>query len=261
MKVKQPKNRFKDGLKKGRLQIGLWSGLASPLAAEVLSRSPFDWITIDMEHAPNTLSDVVAQLQAMAAGEVSPIVRPPWNDFVIIKQLLDAGAQSLIVPFVQNAEEAGRAVAATRYPPKGIRGVAGGARGSGFGVYDDYLATAHREIALVVQAETADAVGQIRQIAAVDGVDGVFIGPADLSASMGHLGNPGHPEVQAMIRTALKGIKEAGKAAGILSFNPDQAVEYAAMGYDFVATASDTGLLMSGARTLAAKFEHLKTAK
>ena len=256
--MKIPRNRFKEGLRKQRLQIGLWSGLGSAVAAEVLSRSAFDWMTIDMEHAPNTLNDVVAQLQAMAPGDVSPIVRPPWNDFVIIKQLLDAGATSLLIPYVQNVEEARQAVAATRYPPKGIRGVAGGARGSLYGQYDDYLANAHKEIALVVQAETAEAVDVIADIAAVDGVDGVFVGPSDLSASMGHLGNPGHPEVQAKIRQALKGIKAARKAAGILSFNPDQALEYVTMGYDFVAVASDVTLLANGARSLAQKFEKAK---
>lgn len=248
------RNAFKAGLKEGRFQTGLWSNLRSPMVAELLSHAPFDWLLIDMEHGPNTLGDVVAQLQAMRAGSVSAAVRPPWNDRVIIKQLLDAGAQTLIVPFVETVEEAEAAVAATRYPPAGIRGVAGGTRAMLFGEVENYHATADAEICLIVQMETAGAAEQVDKIAAVDGIDAVFIGPADLAASLGLLGEREHPKVQAIIETSLEHIHGAGKAAGILSFDPKQATTYARMGFDFVAVGSDQSLLRNGARALAERF-------
>jgi 4-hydroxy-2-oxoheptanedioate aldolase len=257
--MKLPKNRFKSGLKKsGAPLLGVWSNLKSPMVAELLSGTGFDWAVLDMEHGPNDLGDIVSQLQVMEAGSVPVIVRPPWNDFVLIKRLLDSGVTSLLIPYVQNAEEAREAVAATRYPPDGIRGVAGGSRATRFGMVADYHQNAHKEICITVQVETASAVDEIEAIAAVKGVDALFVGPADLAASMGHLGDFNHADVQTMIRTAAKRIKAAGKPAGILSFSPDQAREYIAMGYDFVAIASDQSLLVSAAKTLLAKFDDVR---
>lgn len=257
--MKHPVNQFKAALKSGRRPLlGVWSNLKSPMVAEVLSHSDFDWLLIDMEHGPNELGDVVSQLQAMGGGEVPPIVRPPWNDYVMFKRLLDAGVQSLIVPYVQNADEARAAVAATRYPPEGIRGVAGGSRATVFGNVANYHANAHKEICLTVQVETASAVEQIEDIAAIDGIDAIFIGPADLAASMGHLGNFNHEDVQALIASAAKRIKATGKAAGILSFNAEQAKHYVSLGFDFVAIASDQSLMVSAAKSLLAGFDDLR---
>jgi len=256
--MKLPGNRFKAALRKRKLLIGLWSNLKSPMVAELISHMPYDWVVIDMEHGPNELGDIVAQLQAGNGGKVARIVRAPWNDRVIIKRLLDAGARTLIIPFVQNAEEAAHAVASTRYPPKGARGVAGGSRATVFDQVENYHANAHKEICLILQAETAEAVDNIPQIAKVPGVDSVFVGPSDLAASMGHLGNFNHPDVQAKIAEAVGMIHAAGKPAGILAFNPEQAKKYAALGYDFIAVGSDQSILASGAKALAAKFDEIR---
>ena len=194
-----PKNKFKAGLANGDLQIGLWSTLCSNIVAEIIGDSGFDWILIDTEHTPNETPNLVSQMQAMATGTAAPIVRPAWNDTVLIKRLLDIGANSLLIPFVQNAEEAAAAVAATRYPPEGVRGVTGSGRAARYGRVTDYLHTAAEEICVIVQIETSDALSQLREIASVPGVDAVFIGPSDLSASLGHLGNPSHPEAQAAL--------------------------------------------------------------
>ncbi len=257
--MKLPKNQFKAALRKsGSKSFGVWSGLGSTLVAEILANSDFDFAVIDMEHSPNDLGDVVAQLQASNAGPVPFAVRPPWNDFVVIKRLLDAGTQSLIIPFVQNAEEAAAAVAATRYPPDGIRGVAGGSRATAFGRVKDYFANAHKEICVIVQVETGVAVEQIAAIAAVKGVDGIFIGPADLSASLGQLGNIGHEDVMAVMRDALAGIHKAGKAALTLSFNAAQAEVFTEMGFDAVVVGSDQSLMMDAAVARTAAFAKYK---
>lgn len=247
-----PKNQFKQKLKNGNLQIGLWSTLASPIVAEVIGDSGFDWILIDTEHTPNELPMIVAQMQAMAAGTASPIVRPAWNDKVLIKRLLDSGANSLLIPFVQNADEAHAAVAATRYPPDGIRGVTGSGRAARYGRVKDYLHRAADEIAVIVQIETGDAMEQIAEIAQVKGVDAVFIGPADLSASMGHLGNPKHPDVQAAIKQGIETLNEIGKPAGILAFHPADAHRYIEWGARFVAVGSDLSILVKGTTALTA---------
>lgn len=252
--MQHPVNHLKKALADGERQIGIWSSLCSPNVAEIVSLTDFDWMVIDMEHAQNDLDDVIEQLRAMAGGKVSPIVRPPWNDFVAIKRLLDAGVTSMVIPYVQNAAEAEAAVAATRYPPKGIRGVAGGSRASRYSRTSDYYERADHEICLILQVETASAVEEIEAIAAVDGVDAIFIGPSDLAASMGHLGNPAHPEVFEKIREARERIDTAGVAPGILSFNPEQAQSYLDLGYRFVAVGSDQRLLMNGADALSASF-------
>lgn len=197
---------------------------------------------------------MLAQLQAMQAGTATPIVRPAWNDPVLLKRLLDIGAQAVLVPFVQNVQEAEKAVAACHYPPAGIRGITGSGRGSHYGRVPDYLKRADAEICVLVQVETGEALAQIEAIASVDGVDGVFIGPADLSASLGHIGNPGHAEVQAAIKDAVDRLTALGKPAGILTPSETDARRYIEWGYRFVAVGSDLGLLTKNADALAKAF-------
>jgi 4-hydroxy-2-oxoheptanedioate aldolase len=212
-------NTFKHALASGQAQIGLWCTLASPYAAELVAGSGFDWLLLDTEHTPADVPLVLQQLQAVAAEPLHrahPVVRAAWNDPVLIKRILDIGAQTLLLPFVQNADEARAAVAAMRYAPRGIRGMGGTMRASHYGRDVDYVRDAESELCLLVQVETAEALAQLEAIAAVDGVDGIFIGPADLSASMGHPGNAGHPEVRAAIDDAIRRIRAAGKAPGIL---------------------------------------------
>jgi len=250
-----PVNAFKKALKEGKAQIGLWSSLGSNMVAEGIAHSGFDWILLDTEHSPNELPALVSQLQAMKGGTATPIVRPAWNDAVLVKRLLDIGVQSLLFPFVQTPEEAKRAVAATRYPPHGIRGVATTARASNFGRVKDYLKKANDEICVLVQVETMEAIGRLRDIASVDGVDGVFIGPSDLAASMGHLGNFQHPDVQKVITAAIQEIRAAGKAGGYLTGVEDEAKKRLAEGYQFVAVGSDNGVLLKNADALAQRFK------
>ncbi len=250
-----PKNAFKHDMAAGKLQIGLWCSLCSNIAAELVSYSGFDWLLLDTEHSPNEVPDILSQLQASARGTAHSIVRPAWNDPVLIKRYLDIGAQTLLLPYVQNAEEAKRAVEATRYPPHGIRGVTGSGRAAKFGRITDYLKTANDEICVLVQVETREALAQIDKIAAVPGVDGVFIGPSDLSASFGHIGNPAHPEVQKAIEDAGKRIRAAGKGAGILTGNEDEARRYIGWGYNFVAVGTDLVLLARATDSLAQRFK------
>ncbi|MCA3264392.1 MAG: HpcH/HpaI aldolase/citrate lyase family protein [Telmatospirillum sp.] len=250
-----PVNAFKKALKEGKKQIGLWSSLGSNMVAEGIAHSGFDWILLDTEHSPNELPGLVTQLQAMKGGTATPIVRPAWNDAVLVKRLLDIGVQSLLFPFVQTVEEAKRAVAATRYPPQGIRGVATTARASNFGRVKDYLKKANDEICVLVQVETMEAIGRLREIASVDGVDGVFIGPSDLAASMGHLGNFQHPDVQKVISAAIGEIRAAGKAGGYLTGVEDEAKKRLAEGYQFVAVGSDNGVLLKNTDALAQRFK------
>ena len=248
-----PENRFKARLRAGETQWGLWSSLTSPVAAEALSLVGFDWMLFDTEHSPIEIASLQPILQAAATGTASAVARPAWNDKVLIKKLLDIGVQTLLVPFVETPEEAQAAVRATRYPPEGIRGVAGSTRASRYGTVPDYLKRANGEVCVLVQIETAQAMSGLEEIAAVEGVDGVFIGPSDLSASMGFLGNPAHPDVQEAIRTAAQRIVAAGKVPGILATNGDDAIRYRDWGYRFVAAAVDIGLLMGAARALHAK--------
>jgi 4-hydroxy-2-oxoheptanedioate aldolase len=250
-----PKNNFKHGLARGELQIGLWCSLCGNIPAEVVAYSGYDWLLLDTEHSPNELPNLLAQLQAVAPGTASAIVRPAWNDTVLIKRVLDIGAQSVLLPYVQNADEARRAVAATRYPPKGVRGVTGSGRAARYGRVADYLKRADEEICVLVQAETRQALDNIEEIAAVDGVDGVFIGPSDLAASLGHIGQPGHPSVQAALKEAVDKLRNAGKPAGILTTNEDEARRYIDWGYLFVAVGSDIGLLAKNADALAKTFK------
>ncbi|MBW9107447.1 4-hydroxy-2-oxoheptanedioate aldolase [Paraburkholderia phenoliruptrix] len=255
--MEMPRNTFKAALKDGRLQIGLWIGLADPYAAELLAGAGFDWLLIDGEHAPNDVRQILSQLQAVAPYPVHPVVRTVIGDVPLIKQFLDIGAQTLLVPVVESAEQAAQMVAATRYPPNGIRGVGSAlARSSRWNQVDDYLRQADAEMCVLVQVETSAGLEQLDAIAAVDGVDGVFFGPADLSASMGFLGQPGHPEVQRTILDGIRRVRAAGKAAGILSADPTLARRYIEAGASFVAVGVDTTLLVRAARELATYFKN-----
>jgi 4-hydroxy-2-oxoheptanedioate aldolase len=249
-----PPNPFKRALAAGRPQIGLWCTLCSPISVEVVAGSGFDWLLLDTEHSPNELDMVLAQLQAAAAYPTHAVVRPPWNDMVTIKRLLDIGAQSLLIPYVQDAEEARQAVAFTRYPPEGRRGVAGTTRASRFGRVPDYARRAHEELCLLVQVETRQALANIEAIAAVSGVDGIFVGPADLAADMGHAGEPGHPEVQAAIEEAITRIRRAGKAPGILFADEARVRRYLELGALFVAVGVDMAMLARQTEALAARY-------
>lgn len=248
-------NPLKRALKEGRPQIGLWSSLASHITVEVLAGSGFDWLLLDTEHSPNDLSMVHNQLQAMAGGTASAVVRPAWNDAVLFKRLLDLGVQNFLVPMVQNAEEARRAVAATRYPPHGVRGLGTITRANRYGRVKDYLQRANEEICLIVQIETREALANLESIAAVPGVDGLFIGPSDLSADMGHLGASGHPEVRRAIDEAIGRTCKAGKIAGILTPLEEYARHCLDRGCLFVAVGSDVGILARHSEALAARFK------
>ncbi|MDT3252206.1 4-hydroxy-2-oxoheptanedioate aldolase [Serratia sp. root2] len=249
-------NSFKKALQEKRPQIGLWLGLCSGYSAELLAGAGFDWLLIDGEHAPNNVQTVLGQLQAIAPYPSHPVVRPPWNDAVIIKQLLDVGAQTLLIPMIQNAEQAREAVRATRYPPHGVRGVGSAlARASRWNRVPDYLLQADAQMCVLVQIETREAVKNLDAILQVEGVDGVFIGPADLSADMGFAGNPKHPEVQRTIDDAIARISAAGKAPGILMADPQLAQRYLASGALFVAVGVDTTLLARAAESLASDFK------
>ena len=249
------RNVFKQAVKERRLQIGLWSSLCSNIGVEIISDSGFDWILLDTEHSPNEIPNLLQQLQAAGRGTASPVVRAAWNDLVLIKRILDIGAQSILIPYVQTPDEARRAVAAVRYPPRGMRGVAGAARASRYGRITDYLKKADDEICLLVQVETRSAIEQIEAIASVEGIDGVFIGPADLSASLGHLGNAQHPDAQKAIQDAARRLNAVGKAAGILTGVEAEARRYIEWGYNFVAVGTDTVLLARTADTLAKTFK------
>jgi 4-hydroxy-2-oxoheptanedioate aldolase len=255
MKVDLPQNPFKRALKAGQPQIGLWSSLSSNYSVEVIAGAGFDWILLDMEHSPNDLESLLSQLQAAAPYATHPIVRVPWNDMVTIKRVLDAGAQSLLIPYVQNASEAKAAVSNTRYPPAGVRGVAGTTRATRFGRVKDYAKRAHEELCVLVQLETKPALDEIEKVAAIDGVDGIFIGPADLHASMGYTGETANPAVMPLIEDSIRRIRKAGKAPGYLSPVEADAKRMLAAGAQFVAVGADVGLLARGAENLLAKFK------
>ena len=262
--MQTPINRFKQAMAQGQAQIGLWLGLADAYSAEILAGTGYDWLLIDGEHAPNDVRSVLHQLQAIAsaAGALPPgtpaphpIARVPVGDTALIKQYLDLGAQTLLVPMVDTAEQAQQLVRATRYAPEGVRGMGSAlARSSRWQAYPQYVQEANQHICLLVQAETVQAMQHLDAIAAAPGVDGVFIGPADLSASMGHPGNPGHPDVQAAIHDGIARILRAGKAPGILATTEAQARQWLAAGALFVAVGVDTMLLASAAQDLLARF-------
>ena len=249
-----PRNAFKHAIAAGKPQIGLWLSLSSNYSAEVCAGSGFDWLLLDTEHSPNEIDMVLSQLQAIAPYPSHPVVRVAWNDAVIVKRTLDVGAQTLLFPFVQSAAEAAAAVAATRYPPRGIRGVAGTTRATRFGRVKDYAKRAHEETCVLVQVETQEAVDAIEAIAKVDGVDGIFIGPADYHASLGYPGETANPAVLPKIEEAVRRIRAAGKSPGILTPDEKLAKRYLELGALFVAVGADIGLLARGSEALAGKF-------
>jgi 4-hydroxy-2-oxoheptanedioate aldolase len=248
-------NPFKAALAARQAQVGLWLSMADPYLAEVSATAGFDWLLIDGEHAPNDVRSTLAALQAMAPYRSQPVVRLVSGEVALIKQVLDIGAHNLLVPMVDTAEQARLRAAATQYPPRGIRGVGSAVgRASRWSGRKDYLDVADDEVCLLVQAETVTALRNLEAICAVDGVHGVFIGPADLAASMGHRGNPGHPEVQAAIEGAIRTIVASGKAAGTLTGDNALARRYLELGCTFVATGVDVLVYANAARRLAAEF-------
>ena len=251
-----PHNRFKAALRAGELQIGLWVGLANGNAAEALATCGFDWLLLDGEHAPNDVHSLLEQLRAMAAYPVQPVVRAVQGEVALVKQILDLGAQTVLIPMVDTAEQAALMVRAMRYAPEGIRGMGAAlARASRWNQVDDYLNCANDEMCLLVQAETQTALHNLEAIAQTEGVDGVFFGPADLSASMGYRGQPSHPSVQQAILDGIATVRRAGKAAGILMADRALAQRYIDAGALFVAVGVDTTLLVRAAQDLAAHFK------
>jgi 4-hydroxy-2-oxoheptanedioate aldolase len=250
-----PKNHFKSAIRDGNLQVGLWLNMGEALPAEIAATAGFDWLVIDGEHGPNDLRSILAQLQALAAYPVEPVVRVPVGEPWILKQVLDIGARTVLVPMVESADQARELVRAMRYPPKGIRGVgAAVARASAFNTISDYADGAADEICLLVQAETTAAIADLENIAGVEGVDGVFIGPADLSADMGFLGRIEAPEVQRVIEKAIGTITDAGKAAGILTFSESLNRRYIELGARFVAVGADVTEFAGALRSLASRY-------
>lgn len=253
-----PKNLFKQALKQGELQIGCWMGVAAPYLSEITATSGFDWVVIDGEHAPNDLRSIAAQLQILSGLPTHAVVRPPIGETWVIKQLLDAGAQSLLVPMVDSAEQARDLVAAVSYPPEGVRGVGASlGRASEFGQIKDYVTTADQEICLLIQIESVKGLDALDDILAVDGIDGVFIGPADLAADMGYLGQSNAPEVIGAITGAIKRIAASDKAAGILTMDPEFQRECRDLGARFIATEIDITLFARKIREAAASAQAL----
>ena len=250
-----PRNHFKRALHEGRQLVGLWHSIGHPTVTEVLADSGLDWVLIDTEHAPNEVGHVGDALRALAGSPVTGVVRPAWNDAVLLKRILDVGAQTLLVPYVQSPDEASRAVAAVRYPPAGVRGVASMHRGNRFGRVQDYFTRADAEMCVLVQLETRASVDALEDIAAVEGVDGVFIGPSDLSASLGYLGQPRHPDVRRVIEDAGRRARAAGRPIGILAPVEEDAEHWLAQGFGFVAVGGDVLSLRRDVDRLVARFK------
>lgn len=257
-----PKNLFKQALQDGRAQIGLWQAIANAYTVEISAGAGYDWLLLDAEHAPNDVPLLMSQLQAMKGSASHAVIRPPIGETWIVKQLLDIGAQTLLIPMVESGEHAQAMVRAVRYPPHGVRGVGAAlARASNFNRIPDYLQTANDQICLLLQIESRAGLAALDAIAATEGVDGVFIGPADLAADMGYLGNPAAPEVQAEVEKALKRIQAAGKAAGILSGDLALAKRYLELGASFVAIGNDVTLFANATSRLLEDFKRIEAAK
>ncbi|MFE1839728.1 aldolase/citrate lyase family protein [Streptomyces sviceus] len=252
-----PPNAFKAALARGEQMIGMWCSLADPYPAEIVAGAGFDWLLLDTEHSHADIATVLSQLQAVAPYPCSAVVRPPVNDPVVIKRLLDVGAQSLLIPQVESAGEARDAVAATRYAPTGVRGVSTLTRATRFGRVNDYAELAHTELCVLIQVESRHALEQIGQIASVDGVDGIFIGPSDLAASLGHPGDLNAPSVIEAVEGAIGRVRSAGKPAGVLTTDPAFARRCIDLGTTFTAVGVDVGLLARGADALAQAFRQL----
>lgn len=248
-------NSFRRRLLAGEVQYGLWLGMSEPFSAEICAGAGFDWLLIDAEHGPNDLRTIFAQLQAIEPYASQPVVRPPQGDHVLIKQLLETGVQTLLIPMVESAEQAAGLVAAMRYPPKGIRGVGSAlARASRWGRIDNYLHSANEQMCLLVQVETRRGLDNLEAIAAVDGVDGVFFGAADLAASFGMLGQNDHPDIVAAITRGLQVVAGMGKAGGVLCADRQLVAVYRAAGANFIAVGVDTLLLSAATSQLAASY-------
>jgi 2-dehydro-3-deoxyglucarate aldolase len=247
-------NAFRRDLLAGKKLIGCWSSLSNAITTEVLGVAGFDWILLDGEHSPNDVGTFIPQLMALKDSASAPVVRPSSNNTVEIKRLLDAGFYNFLVPFVETAEEAARAVAATRYPPQGVRGVSVSQRSNRYGTVAEYFTGINEQICVAVQIESNAGVAAAAAIAAVDGVDCIFVGPSDLAAGMGHLGNANHPEVQAAITAVYAAAKAAGKPSGILAPKEEDARRYMAMGATFVAVGSDLGVFRSATQALRDKY-------
>jgi 4-hydroxy-2-oxoheptanedioate aldolase len=250
-----PINRFKRAILAGEHQLGLWSSMASNISTEVLAGAGFDWLLLDAEHAPNDVRTVLGQLQAMMENDTQAIVRVPFNDKIEIKRYLDAGVQNFLVPMVDTADEARAAVSYTRFPPDGIRGFAGVSRASRYGRIADYHARAHEEICVLVQVESELGIRNLDEICAVPGIDGVFIGPGDLSAGLGYLGRQNHPDMVALIEKSIALILAAGNRPGILTADEALARQYIDAGSVFTAVGLDTAILARGAEALAKRFK------
>jgi 2-dehydro-3-deoxyglucarate aldolase len=247
-------NQFRRDLIARKLLIGCWSSLANPITTEVLGLACFDWLLLDGEHAPNDLGTFIPQLMALKDSASAPVVRPMWNDTIMIKRLLDGGFYNFLIPFVESEEEAKRAVAATRYPPAGVRGVSVSQRNNRYGTVPDYFATVNDNICVMVQIESRKGVAAIDAIAAVEGIDGIFVGPSDLAAALGHLGDAAHPEVQDAIHHVFDRATAAGKASGILTPVEADARRYIEWGATFVAVGSDLGLFRAATQGLRDKY-------
>ena len=250
--MKLAENLFKRAIKEGQSQVGLWISLGSPVVAELVSHSGFDWALIDMEHSPNDYFSVLSQLQAFEASGTTPLVRPEWNDPVVVKRLLDLGVPGLLFPMIQSVDEAEKAVAATRYPPRGVRGSAGTTRATGYGRIKDYFSKAEDEIAVLLQLESVSAMEKATEIAAVDGVDGIFFGPADIAADMGKPGQPMDREVWKLIRETSAKLAGMNVPCGTLVLDPQFAAELLNEEFTFVACGLDASLLARSSDALAA---------
>lgn len=247
-------NTFRAALRERARLIGVWCSLGNPISTEVLGLAGFDWILLDGEHAPNDVLSLIPQLMALKDSASAPVVRPAWNDTVLIKRLLDAGFHNFLIPFVQSAAEAKAAVAATRYPPQGVRGVSVAQRSNRYGTVPGYFETVNDNIAVVVQIENQAGVDAAAEIAAVEGVDGLFIGPSDLAASLGHFGQPSHPEVRAAMARVFEAAAKAGKASGILAPIEADARRYLEAGVTMVAVGSDLGAFRAATQGLRDKY-------
>ncbi|NIY47646.1 2-dehydro-3-deoxyglucarate aldolase [Cedecea colo] len=248
-------NKFKAALAAHQVQIGCWSALANPISTEVLGLAGFDWIVLDGEHAPNDITTFIPQLMALTGSQSAPVVRAPTNDPVIIKRLLDIGFYNFLIPFVETQEEAALAVSSTRYPPEGIRGVSVSHRANMFGTVPDYFAQSNKNITVLVQIESQQGVDNVDAIAGTNGVDGIFVGPGDLAAALGHLGNASHPEVQRCIQHIFARAKAFDKPAGILAPVEADAKRYLEWGATFVAVGSDLGVFRSATQKLCDQFK------
>lgn len=248
-------NTFRAGLRSRKKQIGLWSMSCNHMVAEILSYSGFDWLLFDTEHSPNDLSELVCQLQAMRGSPTSSVVRPAWNDTVLIKRLLDIGFHNFVVPFVESADQARAAVAATRYPPDGIRGVSVMSRSSFYGNVPEYWQKINQQVSVIIQIESQAGLDNLDEICQVEELDGVFLGPNDMAASIGHLGDTGHKDVQDVIKHVADTCQKYGKAAGILTGVEEEIRRYLAWGYTFVAVGADLALLKNAAKASAEKYK------